>query len=125
MTIRSSTTPCVTDLCVFYNLQLVIQAYDSLVPDQIAEATLVISVDNSAPVINPRTDNIDVSEFQALGTLYRVNATDVDGDQLTFTLQNPNAVVNNFFWLNPSDGAVMLQRSLTTVSTDSFQVSFY
>ena len=102
-----------------------IQAYDSLVPDQVAEETLTITIDNSAPVINPITDTLDVSEFQALGMLYKVNATDIDGDKLTYTFESTDSVISNFFWLNPTDGSIMLQRSLTTVSTNSFIVSYH
>ena len=103
-------------------LQLVIQAYDSLVPDQVAQETLVITIDNSAPVLNPNSATIEVSEFQPLGILYQVNATDADGDVLNYRFQNADNVISNFFWINPTDGSIMLQRSLTTVSTNRFVV---
>ena len=52
-----------------------------------------------------------------------MNASDPDGDTLTYTLLTSDGVSRNFFWLNPTDGSVMLQRALTTVSTNRFVVS--
>lgn len=100
---------------------MTIQAYDSLVPDQVAEETLVISVDNAAPVLVPNSYTLQVGEFEALGVIYSINATDADGDDVTYTLM-PSGSVGNFFWINPSTGDVMLQRSLTTISTNQFLV---
>lgn len=90
-----------------------------------AEETLIITVSNSQPTVAPFSDSIQISEFTSLGVIYTINATDTDGDTLTYTLQSTDGVSRNFFWINPTDGSVMLQRALTTVSTNRFVVSFY
>lgn len=99
-----------------------IQVYDSLLPSQSAEETLVISVENLSPRLGVYSDSISVSEYQNLGIIYTVNATDADGDELTYTFADVEGVVNNFLWLNPSTGEIVLQRSLTTISTNTFSV---
>lgn len=103
--------------------KLIIQAYDSAVPSQVAEAELTITVENSAPVINPQSDVIQINEFQTPDQIYVINAVDADNDNLTYTFQNVDGVARNFFWVNPTDGSIRLMRSLTTISTNRFIVS--
>lgn len=92
-------------------------------PSQVAEEELTISIDNSAPVVAPPTASIDISEYHQAGVVYTVPATDADNDTLTFTFDNVANSAQNFFWVNPSTGAIRLMRSLQTVTTNRFIVS--
>ena len=102
--------------------RVIVQAYDSAVPDQYAEETAVINVFNSAPTVNPRVVDLDLSEFQAPDVIYQIVAEDADGDSLTYQFVNIDGTANNFFWVHPTNGTIRLMRSFTTVPTNQFRL---
>ncbi|VDH99244.1 protocadherin Fat 4, partial [Mytilus galloprovincialis] len=106
-----------------YRLELVV--YDSMYPTDRATGTVTFTVNR-----NPSTPACDLATFQstppentALGELViDVNATDDDGDKLTYSFDaaTTDATERNFLYINPENGVITLKRLFTTTTQNSF-----
>ena len=89
--------------------------------DNFSIDSLGISQNNSAPVFSSNTYNYSVPDNTALGAAVgSVNATDADGDAITYTIVSGNT--NGAFSINGSTGAIAIEKVLNSRKQSNYSM---
>lgn len=87
---------------------------DSQQPTRSATGTLTINVpsNTNCPTFSPPY-RVTIPETHAVGTtVIRVNATDNDGDLLTYRIANPSDVIRDLFMIDYRTGEIISKGNL-------------
>ncbi|XP_048248646.1 protocadherin Fat 4-like [Haliotis rufescens] len=105
---------------------LIVNAYDSRFPQNKATTSVVISVNvnPNPPVCQPRPISTTVTGDTAPGDVIAdANATDADGDDLTYAFANIDSEDRSQFFLESTSGKLFLRRAFTNIrATYTFSV---
>ncbi|GFN78435.1 protocadherin fat 4, partial [Plakobranchus ocellatus] len=119
VTVKSDLT---TDVATSYVLGL--RAYDNERPGQVAATNLTISVNRNpnAPTFTQLIYTERIAETFTLGAqILRVQGTDLDGNNVKYSLGSASPEEgNNFFFLNGDTGVFSAARPLTETATNTF-----
>ncbi|XP_067672653.1 protocadherin Fat 4-like [Haliotis asinina] len=100
--------------------RLIVVAYDSRYPENKASATVTVNVNinPNTPACQPSSIRTTVTENAVPGDVIAdVNATDADGDYITYSFANSDREISDQFFLDPTTGTVFLRRALTNNRT--------
>ncbi|XP_046564129.1 protocadherin Fat 1-like, partial [Haliotis rubra] len=110
-----------------YRLRVI--AYDSFYPNNAATSTVTILVDTNpnTPICNPPviSQSLDTGSLLTpvgfvIGT---VNATDADGDQISYSMVNGDPEDYRYFIVDPTDGTLRLREPIDNTFTGfNFQI---
>ncbi|XP_046561621.1 protocadherin Fat 4-like [Haliotis rubra] len=100
--------------------RLIVVAYDSRYPENKATATVTINVNvnPNTPVCQPSSIRTTLTVNATPGDVIAdVNATDADGDDVTYTYANSDREINDQFYLDSTNGKLFLRRAFTNTRT--------
>ncbi|KAL8559117.1 hypothetical protein ACOMHN_046165 [Nucella lapillus] len=100
-----------------------VTAYDTVYPNNVATATATIFVDRNpnGPIFNTAIYQRSVVETIPIGSsIVDVNATDLDGDVLRYSLVG-DPIDQEFFYLNEDSGFISLRKTLVSTKTTQFR----
>ncbi|XP_041363172.1 uncharacterized protein LOC121378881 isoform X2 [Gigantopelta aegis] len=96
--------------------ELHVSVYDDFYPENIATATVTINVNRnpSAPTCTPQAISAVLSESSPVGyVIGDVNATDSDGDVITYKIISSTQETFKYFFVDSSNGLVVLKQPLS------------
>ncbi|KAL5018741.1 hypothetical protein ScPMuIL_004463 [Solemya velum] len=102
---------------------IVLNAYDTVYPDDRATATVTVSVNRNpgSPVFDPAFYAKIIPESFPLGnSVVDVNATDPDFDPLHYEMESADAEDKEYFYVNPVTGLISLKKVLLQSNIDQF-----
>ena len=112
-----------TDVNFDYTLR--VRAYDTAYPDQIATATVAITVSRNeySPEFTQSPYRVTINETLALGTcILTVSASDQDGDRVTYSANGESNTLE-YFSLSVDSGAICIRRPLQGPSTLEYRMA--